>query len=420
MIRYAFPFLSLLILLAGCATPLGSQGNTPATKGIYWVTEFGAVGDGEHDDTQAFQRALDAAAEDGGGVVQAPSGNYLIASQLTIPDNCALQGVWQSPHRADYLPGQPEANSRRLLAGTVLHAVAGQGNPDGPAFLAMKSNTTLRGITIYYPDQPVSRTPHPYPWTIRGEGNDVALINVTIPNSYQGVDFGRGHRRHYIRGLYGQPLKTGVYIDFCHDVGRIMDVHFWPFLDPRPDSPFCEYTLAKGTAFRIGRTDGEIALNCFSIFYNTGMHFVDDGNGPGSGVYTNCYMDITPHAIRVEKLQNHAGVSFVNGMFMAGIEVAPENGGPIKFTGCGFWSNRDQTFHAQASGKGLIAFESCHFSNWDRQTKTSLAWTSTRAAYLSPAAISIRVSRTKSTFGLGNRLEPQWSPAISWKGILTS
>lgn len=47
-------------------------------------TGFGAKGDGVADETLAIQRAIDAAAEVGGGVVYIPSGNYLISDKLIV------------------------------------------------------------------------------------------------------------------------------------------------------------------------------------------------------------------------------------------------------------------------------------------------------------------------------------------------
>jgi len=42
------------------------------------VREYGVVGDGETDDTEAIQSAIDAAAEDDGGTVVVPAGEYLV------------------------------------------------------------------------------------------------------------------------------------------------------------------------------------------------------------------------------------------------------------------------------------------------------------------------------------------------------
>lgn len=36
--------------------------------------------------------------------------------------------------------------------------------------------------------------------------------------------------RHVVEGVWGQPLYLGIYIDNCFDVGRVNNIHFWPFV----------------------------------------------------------------------------------------------------------------------------------------------------------------------------------------------
>jgi len=332
------------------------------------VVEMGAKGDGEADDTDAFQRAMDRCAEDGGGVVHVPTGTYAIMGHLEIPPFVTLEGVWRSPQRG-----------QRIDKGTTLRASANEGDANGRPFITLHENSTLKGVTIFYPNQKKTNPPKPYPWTIASGRfvDNCAIIDVTLVNPYQAVDFGTYPTgRHLVRNLYAHALHKGIYINQCFDVGRLENIHFWPFWDPDPASPLREYTRTNGTAFIIGRTDGEMAINCFSIFYAVAMHFIngpisDDSTtphhfSPGSGVYTNCYMDITPCAVKVDSVMENAGISFVNSMFMSGIDVAPENRGEVKFTACGFWANSDQTWHAHLGGRGSVFFESCHFSEWDR------------------------------------------------------
>jgi len=336
-----------------------------ALEGIYDVTEFGAKGDGRSDNTAAFQECMNKAAEEGGGVVLVPRGRFLMRGNLNVPKNVTLEGIWRAPQRGD-----------PVNAGSVLMPVAGKGDEEGTPFLSLNTQSTLKGLTIYYPEQVRKNPPHPYPWTVQGEGDNCTILHVTMINPYQAVDFGSKFcGRHYVNGLYAQALFKGIYINQCYDVGRIENVHFWPFWDTDPSSPTWEFTRTQGTAFLFGKVDGEMALNCFSIFYNTGMHFfrgsVDGGEktSPGCGVFTNCYMDITPCAVRVDDVGASSGISFVNGMFMSGVQVAPSNKGQVKFVGCGFWANREQTYHACLEGKGTVFFNGCHFSNWDRQEK---------------------------------------------------
>ena len=74
------------------------------------MRDFGARGDGQTDDTAAFQKALDAVGQAVRGVVYAPRGNYCFAGHIKVPGavtlkvgthntgtvrvaNCALGGI---------------------------------------------------------------------------------------------------------------------------------------------------------------------------------------------------------------------------------------------------------------------------------------------------------------------------------------
>ena len=146
-------------------------------------------------------------------------------------------------------------------------------------------------------------------------------------NPYQAVDFGnRPAGRHFINGLYGQPLKTGILVDQCYDIGRISNVHFWPFW--MDNAKVQKYTNENAEAFVIARTDWEYMNNCFCIFYHCGYHFLDRGHGPGNSILTECGSDTSPQSVQVDALQNHAGVTFVNSQFMAGIHIAKDQHRP--------------------------------------------------------------------------------------------
>src|SRR6267142_3886277 len=62
----------------------------------YSVADFGAKADGKTDDTSAFQKALDAAGQAGGGHVYVPRGNYFFSGHLNIPNAVTLKGMWES------------------------------------------------------------------------------------------------------------------------------------------------------------------------------------------------------------------------------------------------------------------------------------------------------------------------------------
>lgn len=328
----------------------------PADKpGVLNVRDFGAKGDGKSDDTSAFQKAIDAAHEMGGNIVFVPRGDYLIAGTLDVREHVVLEGVFRGP----------TAGSQNR--GSTLLAVAGKGEVEGTPFITLRQNATLHGITIFYPEQVQQDPPHPYPWTVRGIGDNCTLVDVLLVNPYQGIDFGTYPAgRHFIRNVGMEALYRGLYIDQCYDIGRVENLHIWPFWEVW-QTPLKQFMEREAIAFIIGRTDWEYMSNCFCIGYKVGFQFVRTKAGSPNVVLTQCGSDVGPVAVRVESVQEHAGISFVNGQFMAGIEIADTNAGPVKFTSCGFWGVDTTESHAVLKGKGHTFFTACHFNGWDRK-----------------------------------------------------
>jgi hypothetical protein len=123
---------------------------------------YNATGDGIKDDTSAFQNALNAVGNAGGGVVFAPTGNYLIAGVLQIPTATALQGVSSHVHKTY---GDP---SKKTVAGTTLLAYFGVGNTSATPFITLVGHDSgIEGLQIFYPKQTITNPPVPYPYTIQ-------------------------------------------------------------------------------------------------------------------------------------------------------------------------------------------------------------------------------------------------------------
>jgi hypothetical protein len=318
------------------------------------VRDFGAVGDAQTDDTPAFQKALDTAGKDGSRVF-VPPGKYLLKGQLTLPEFVTLEGTFTAPARSF-----DASNNLAKTKGSILFTTAGKNDPDGKPFITLQSASTIKGLIIFYPEQTFDIVP--YPWCIRGVGDNCSVRDMLLVNPYQAVDFGtQPAGRHFISGLYAQALKTGIFVDKCFDIGRIENVHFWPFWNEK----LMDWTTKNGTAFVLARTDWEYMRDCFCISYKVGYHFIANKDGPGNVDLTQCGSDTGPCAVKVEATQQHAGVTFSNSQFMAGIEIADTNSGPIKFTSCGFWGVNGLTdHHAQISGKGTVTFTACHFISW--------------------------------------------------------
>ena len=269
------------------------------TRGFVSVREtpYRAVGDGKADDTKAIQAALDDVGTAGGGIVFVPTGTYLIATHLIVPIGTALVGVGRTPLRYD--PTHP---------GSTLLAVEGAGNPDGTPFITLLGpNATLEGITVFYPKQVIAEAPLPYPWTVRsgGNGENVSIVNVLLVNPYQAVDFGtHGSSRHFVRGLYGQPLFKGIWVDKSGDVGRIQHVHFWPFWNT--DKKIVDFTTTKATPFIFQRTDWEVVEDIFCWGYKVGIELSASKSGAMNGQMTDINLDNVDVGLDVSATQPYA------------------------------------------------------------------------------------------------------------------
>jgi hypothetical protein len=66
---------------------------TPDSPGIYNIKDFGAVGDGTTDNTNAFKSAMAFIASRNGGTLQIPEGDFVVASPVTLSSGVVIQGV---------------------------------------------------------------------------------------------------------------------------------------------------------------------------------------------------------------------------------------------------------------------------------------------------------------------------------------
>jgi len=325
--------------------------------------EYGVIGDGIFDNTAALQAALKAA-EKKGPICYLGSGHYRLNGSVVVPPGVTLCGASGGvPHSEHPI-------------GTVLLAYGGKGKADGEPLVTLKPNAVIRNLVIHYPEQTLPDVV-PYPWTIRGDGEMCQVLDITITNPYQALDFGtKWNELHIIRNVFACPLKIGVYIDQCTDVGRVENVHFnpnfWTRMALKPKYPggnIKAYLEKNLIGFKIGKTDWEYMTNCFVIFPLIGFHFDDFGNGPGNAVITQSGADICPVAVQVDRVQGHAGVQFVNGQFMATIEVGENNQGPVKLANCGFWGVPETKEQIVKRGPSTLMLTSCHFTGWDAKGK---------------------------------------------------
>lgn len=338
------------------------------------VRDFGAKADGVSDDTAAIQKALNHAQQHG-PVCFLPAGHYRINGSLAIPKGVTLSG-------ADGGVAHPKSPY-----GTVLLIYGGKGNENGEPAIILDWSSTITRVTIHYPEQLPPPNVVAYPWTIQGRGQLCQVVDVTMTNPYKAIDFGTyKNELHMIRNVFACPLKIGVYIDQCYDVGRVENVHFnpnfWKRMQLQPKFPtggktdedeiemyqnnlLSSYLEKNFIGFKIGKTDWEYMTNCFVIFAKAGFEFDDYGNGTGNALVTQSGSDVGPLAVQINKSQPHAGIEFVNCQFMATIKIGKENKGAIKISNSGFWPISSTQEQIIKDGPGSLILSACHFADWD-------------------------------------------------------
>jgi hypothetical protein len=327
------------------------------------VREFGALGDGKTDDTAAFQKALDAAGQANGGIVYAPVGNYFFAGHLNIPKAVTLAGVWQSvpAHNGIRDRGRPKPTDD----GTTFLVTEGAGKENGPAFITLNTNSTLKGVVLYYPEQNVDDIPKAYPWAVAMRGKNPAVLAVEMLNPYNGIDASR-NERHLIRDVHGQPIRRGILVDHIYDIGRIENVHFNPWWSMKPK--LFQWQMENGEAFIFGKSDWQYVFNTFCFGYNIGYKFIRSRSGQCNGNFLGIGADDCHTALVVEHCAPY-GLLITNGEFVSFhgpdptmIEVAKTNTGSIRFVNCSFWGQCNQI--AKIAGTGTVGFSDCTFVQW--------------------------------------------------------
>jgi hypothetical protein len=322
------------------------------------VLDFGAVPDSTTDNTKAFQTALNDAAKNGETVI-VPKGIYRFDGCLTIPEYVSIEGV-----------GRPQPHGNYKMGSTLL-VFSGKNDENAAPFMTTGSCATVKGLIFFYPEQTSKEgaNPVPYPWTIQAHGQ-VSILDCNFNNSFNGIDTGTHYNvDNLIRNVRLSAIRRGMYIDRGVHIPRIEDVEIIPPWELR------EYTKKNLEGFIIGRCDWAYMVNCFVILPNIGFHFIETPLRAdetdykmiiqGNILVLNSGSDLGPLAIKIEKVQDHAGVMFSNCQFMNGIEISEENTGPLKMNNCGFWGTTGTGHIIYNKGKGTVSLTNCHFSTFD-------------------------------------------------------
>lgn len=345
------------------ATTLSSQ-DVPVA--IYDVRDFGAVPNDSADATGAFQGALNAAATAGGGVVFAPAGTYEFRGRLSVPVNVTLRGDWKSP----------DAGGSGI--GTILKPYADKGSATGTAFITTHDASTVRDLSIWYPEQTDPGNVKPFPYTV-GAGNTTAygptLKNLTLYNPYQAFNLFLAACT-YVNNVFGSPLKQGIDMDKIGDVTRFEGIKFRPKywansgLGTSPtEAAITTYTRANATGISIERNDWNYMYDVFLEGYSIGLHLQPSSYGIYNGHILKLRTEGGRIGIQLTKL-NTNGLAVTNSTINTNGSDGVSVYAPATFTADQSIAFNNTTFSSpngrilQLDGAGSVSFARSTFSNW--------------------------------------------------------
>lgn len=371
---------------------------------------FGAKAEPGFDNRAAFQAAIDAAYESGGGVVYIPAGNYEFHStQIGIKSVRVRQGTSENKKDFNYEyvlrlhPGvqlrgdwaAPESNNGMVL-GTILEVRVGKNAPnyDGSVkswwndsqagnalrttytsiadrFIEMNAGTGVTNLSIWYPEQNINDV-KPYPWTLfQTQGNCATIEHVTLVNSYNGFNSAPSEL-HYVLDSYITALNKGIEVHVCTDIGRIENVSISPEYWAKsglPGAPtlaeLTAYTKANSVGFQMHRSDWEYISYLHISGYKTGIWI---GREPGFADTPNAQL----YEAHVDNCENGLYVEDVNpyGILISNSSFGAAKGGNAVYFYKDF-STSTQFNGVEFSGPivsdgsdGVISFESCLFGKY--------------------------------------------------------
>lgn len=279
------------------ATPL------PEGTALFLVTDYGARAGGERDCTAAFQAALDAAQQAGGGIVYIPGGTYRLDGSLTIPSGVELRGSFDGAHYGN-----------STFNGTQLYIYGGKNDETAPPLMTLGENAGVRGFTVFYPEQGVydeerESWVHTYPYTIQMNAG-CWVENVAMVNAYQGIDAITNRCDGLlVRDTTGYTMEDTMQVGHGMQGGTIHNLHLNPSgwtqqggYRNRPGDWFEPYVTRHSTYLTLGDCTDLQIFSSFNIIIATQTHLIKDPYTGGcfNGTVWGIAYDASQHGVVCE------------------------------------------------------------------------------------------------------------------------
>ncbi|MGB0373012.1 MAG: glycosyl hydrolase family 28-related protein [Opitutales bacterium] len=274
-----------------------------------------------NDCTEAFQAAIDFAAEAGGGTVFVPEGQYRVDGPIKIWSNVLLRGRWAAPTEPDY--------KGRL--GSLILLENDQIDIDKAVF--EHHGGGIQGFTFWHSKQNPKRGVTKYPWVFQGKGG-AFVHNITMLNAYRGIYFQRTSNAD-IKNIYGSAYDIGLSLGPNYAISRNRNQQFSSkFLemsglqpDPMHIRAHMDEVYASGLAIQAERLHGTRAIYGHHTGFRVFKEFMTKAfmGGLNGALIENCQIGLFYDAAGARN-------TAINGTQMKGNRIAVKSSDGRTFT----------------------------------------------------------------------------------------
>lgn len=274
---------------------------------------YGAIGDGETDDTQAFNNAL-SSLTNGGLLLLKPNKNYKITDTINVPANVSIQGINtfnDISGKGDYVIDD------NILKGMSIISIVDNGE------FILQGNNDIEKVVISYPEQNyeiqqvTKSVGNPdgltnfikYKPTFKLTGTYIGLVfkDIIYLGGYEFLycDYTVNPEKLMIDRVIGMCVGTAFTIQNCKDMMYFQNIHLntnslKPYVQKLyngSDINFYTKCAKNSVVFSFGATinnvnygcDGSYISNCFAYGVKRFIEMNGEGNSPQ---LNNCGCDV--------------------------------------------------------------------------------------------------------------------------------
>ena len=351
------------------------------------VRDFGAVGDGVTDDTQAFLDCIEYMRSVRGSSNKAmfwavvPPGKYVITDQIAIPQNMGIRGTW--PLR---LHGGQEGSWLYIKDDHAPAEYIDERGRDVSSYgtITLENASAITDIGIYYPDQVTYNNTYNqvkeyrYSIVMLQSRSNCLIERITAINPYRFIYLGWAHDKARVRRIFGYPLRVGINNVRSDDVDIYEDIHFHRGYSPTTVAS--NYATQNMDAFIFKGSDWNQIHNCFVYAFHNGITLL-------TAAESSSYQGVRHLTADTLDFEVATGACVYEGDDSSnyGIYDASNGHRDIRFINCVFHGNSTSDYGGMGKGVVLGYGREYNFTNctWRCSANTCLDMLNTGQAVIS-------------------------------------